>query len=60
MRNHMESKQYYVQPKIASKIVELQTDHSLPVNIIVGETVNGMKVLSFCGVLPKTALMYGV
>lgn len=47
MRNHMESKQYYVQPKIASKIVELQTDHSLPVNIIVGETVNGMKPITF-------------
>ena len=36
----MERKEYYVQPRIAEKIVELSQEHALPVNIIVGECVN--------------------
>ena len=43
----MERKQYYAQPKIVSKIVELQLKHSLPVNIIVGECFNGLRAVTF-------------
>ena len=43
----MEKKVYYVQPKIATKIVELQVEHALPVNIIVGEKVDGLKPITF-------------
>jgi len=43
----MERKQYYVQPKIANKIMELQYKHSLPVNIIVGECIKGLKSVTF-------------
>ena len=43
----MEKKEFFVQPKIASKIVELCHEHALPVNIIVGEIVNGMQRLTF-------------
>ena len=32
----MEKKDFYVQPKIADKIVELCQEHNLPVNIIIG------------------------
>ena len=38
----MEKKEYYVQPKIAAKIVELNQEHALPVNIIVGECVGNL------------------
>lgn len=43
----MERKDYWVQPKIAAKIVELQVEHNLPVNIVVGEKVDGLKPISF-------------
>ena len=43
----MERKQYYAQPKIVSKIVELQLQHSLPVNIIVGECVGNLTSITF-------------
>ncbi len=43
----MEKKVYYVPPKIATKIVELQVEHALPVNIIVGEKVDGLKPITF-------------
>ena len=39
----MEKKEFYVQPKIADKIVELCQEHNLPVNIIIGVLVDGMK-----------------
>ena len=43
----MEKKEYYVQPKIADRIVELSQEHNLPVNIIVGVLVDGMKPVTF-------------
>ena len=44
----MEKKDFYVQPKIADKIVELcQEEHNLPVNIIIGVLVDGMKPVTF-------------
>lgn len=43
----MERKVYYVQPKIATKIVELQVEHALPVNIIVGECVGNLTSITF-------------
>lgn len=43
----MEKKEYYVQPKIADKIVELNQEHALPVNIIVGECVNHLISITF-------------
>ena len=43
----MERKEYHVQPKIADKIVELSEEHALPVNIIVGVLVDGMKPITF-------------
>lgn len=36
-----------MQPKIAAWIIELQTEHTLPVNIIVGGIVEGLKKLTF-------------
>ena len=47
MRNQMESKQYYVQQKIAAKIVELNQEHALPVNIIVGECLGNLTQITF-------------
>ena len=43
----MEKKEYYVQPKIAAKIVELNQEHALPVNIIVGECVGNLTQITF-------------
>ena len=43
----MEKKEYCVQPRIAAKIVELQVEHALPVNVIVGELVDGLKPITF-------------
>ena len=43
----MERKEYYVQPKIADKIVELSQEHALPVNIIVGECVSSLTHITF-------------
>ena len=43
----MEKKDFYVQPKIADKIVELCQEHNLPVNIIIGVLVDGMKPVTF-------------
>ena len=43
----MEKKEYYTQPKIVDKIVELHQEHSLPVNIIVGERVEGLVSITF-------------
>jgi hypothetical protein len=43
----MEKKVYYVQPKIATKIVELQVEHALPVNIIIGECVGNLTSITF-------------
>ena len=43
----MEKKEYYAQPKIVSKIVELSIEHSLPVNITVGEHVEGLTSITF-------------
>ena len=43
----MEKKEYYVQPKIAAKIVELNQEHALPVNIIVGESVGNLTQITF-------------
>ena len=43
----MERKEYLVQPRIAAYIMELQLQHALPVNIIVGEIVDGLKLVTF-------------
>ena len=43
----METKECLMQPKIAQKIMELQLQHALPVNIIVGEVIEGLKKLTF-------------
>ena len=43
----MEKKEYYVQPKIAAKIVELSQEHALPVNIIVSECVGNLTSITF-------------
>ena len=43
----MEKKEYYVQPRIAEKIVELNQEHALPVNIIVGESVGNLTHITF-------------
>ena len=43
----MEKKEYYVKPKIAAKIVELNQEHALPVNIIVGECVGNLTQITF-------------
>ena len=43
----MERKEYYVQPRIAEKIVELNQEHALPVNIIVGENVDTLTHITF-------------
>ena len=43
----MERKEFFVQPRIAAKIVELCHEHALPVNIVVGEVVDGMQLLTF-------------
>ena len=43
----MEKKDFYVQPKIADKIVELCQEHNLPVTIIIGVLVDGMKPVTF-------------
>lgn len=43
----MEKKEYYVQQKIADKIVELSQEHALPVNIIVGESVGNLTHITF-------------
>ena len=43
----MERKEYYVQPRIAEKIVELSQEHALPVNIIVGESVGNLTHITF-------------
>lgn len=43
----MEKKEYYVQPRIAEKIVELGQEHALPVNITVGESVGNLTHITF-------------
>ena len=43
----MERKVYYVPPKIATKIVELQVEHALPVNITVGECLGNLTSVTF-------------
>ena len=43
----MDTKEYLVQPKIASKIIELHHEHALPVNVKVGGMVSGLKSLTF-------------
>lgn len=43
----MEKKECLVQPKIAAKIMDLQLQHALPVNIIVGEVIEGLKKMTF-------------
>ena len=43
----MEKKEYYVQPKIAANIVELNQEHALPVNIIVGECLGNLTQITF-------------
>lgn len=43
----MEKNEYYVLPKIAAKIVELNQEHALPVNIIVGECVGNLTQITF-------------
>ena len=43
----MERKEYYAQPKITAKIVELSQEHALPVNIIVGESVGNLTSITF-------------
>ena len=43
----MEKKEYYVQPRIAEKIVELSQEHALPVNITVGESVGNLTHITF-------------
>lgn len=42
----METKECLVQPKIASKILELNQEHALPVNIVVGGVIEGLKKLT--------------
>ena len=43
----MEKKEYYVQPKIAAKLVELNQEHALPVNITIGECVGSLTQITF-------------
>ena len=43
----MEKKEYYVQPKIAAKIVELNQEDALPVNITIGECVGSLTQITF-------------
>lgn len=43
----METKECLVQPKIASKILELNQEHALPLNIVVGGVIEGLKKLTF-------------
>ena len=43
----MERKEYYAQPKIVARIVELNQEHALPVNITVGEVMNGLQGITF-------------
>ena len=43
----MEKKECLVQPKIAARIMDLQLQHALPVNIIVGEVIEGLKKMTF-------------
>lgn len=43
----METKECLVQPKIASKILELNQEHALPVNIVVGGVIKGLTKLTF-------------
>lgn len=43
----MERKECVVQPKMATKIIELQNEHSLPVNITVNDAQRGMKFMVF-------------
>ena len=39
----MEKKEMSTQPKVAAKMVELQMEHNLPVNIIIGKMNDGLK-----------------
>ena len=43
----MEKKKYLVQPMVAAYIMDLQLQHALPVNIIIGEMVRGLKSVTF-------------
>ena len=43
----METKECLVQPKIASKILELNQEHALPVNIVVGGVIESLTKLTF-------------
>jgi len=43
----MERKEYFVQQKIAAKIVEMNQEHALPVNITVGECVGNLTSITF-------------
>lgn len=43
----MKKKEFFVQTKIAAKIVELHQEHSLPLNIIVGERVGSLTCITF-------------
>ena len=42
----MEKKECLMQPKIAAKMMDLQMEHALPVNIIIGEVVDGLKTVT--------------
>ncbi len=39
----MEKKEMSTQPKVAAKMVELQMEHNLPVNITIGKMNDGLK-----------------
>ncbi len=43
----METTERYAQPKIVEKIVELQVQHDLPVNIIIGEEMDELVQIVF-------------
>ena len=43
----MDKKEYYAQPIIVAKIVELNHEHSLPVHITVGDVVDGLQSITF-------------
>lgn len=43
----MEKKEYLVQPKIATYIMELHLQHALPVDIIIGDMTEGFKSVTF-------------
>lgn len=43
----MEKQNIAVAPEIAQKIIDMQVQHDLPINIIIGEEIGGLQLLTF-------------